>query len=276
MSMIVTVERVGPKLAESFLNFNKFNRALREGIAEKYADDMRNGRWTACPEPISFYEDGGMADGQHRLWAVVMSGTTQTFAIARGLTREDGLNLNTGLGRSLIDNARISGTDADLSIELIAICRAIGDGNHANVATSGGRFMRSNAATLANVDAHRDAAQWARANGPRGRNVRNAVVLGAIGRAWYVESDHDRLHLFSDVLSSGLYDSEGETAAVALRNYLMTKTSLTTQGLWRDTFLKAQNAVMYFMRGKKLTTIKGVKDEAYPLQKRKVSKRVSA
>ena len=56
-----------------------------------------------CPEPIAFYDDGDLADGQHRLWAIVDSGMPIEFPIARGLSRADGLNINTGLGRSLAE-----------------------------------------------------------------------------------------------------------------------------------------------------------------------------
>lgn len=97
--MNIVLETVTPKLAEAWINANKSNRKLREGLVEKYACDMRAGKWTQCPEPISFYADGDLADGQHRLFAIIESDTTQEFPIARGLSREAGLNINTGAGR---------------------------------------------------------------------------------------------------------------------------------------------------------------------------------
>ena len=48
---------------------------------------------------------------------------------------------------------------------------------------------------------------------------------------------------------------------------------LGTAALWTDTFIKAQNAVNYFMSNKKLTVIKTVKEEAYPLPKAKRAKK---
>lgn len=267
--MEIKIENVSPAKAENWLNVNKSNRKMRDGVAERYASDMRSGRWTVCPTPIAFYEDGDLADGQHRLWAIVESGTTQSFPIARGLSREDGLNIDTGLGRSLVDNARISKSGDNLTNELIAVCRSIADGSHANDATGGGQRVRSNAAKLELVAAHQEAGRWVCANGPRGRTLRSAIVMAAMGRAWYVEDDRDRLRRFADVITSGLYDGEGETAAVALRNYLLTKPALNSQALWRDTFLKSQNAIYYFMRGKRLTVIKGTSEEMYPLKRKR-------
>lgn len=115
MQQSIPIERVTPKKATEWLNANTSNRKLRDGVVEKYAEDMRHGRWTRCTAPICFYEDGDVADGQHRLWAIIESDTTQEFAVLRGLSRADGLNIDTGLNRSLVDNARISGADKDLS-----------------------------------------------------------------------------------------------------------------------------------------------------------------
>ena len=257
--MQITVEKVTPNKAESWLNQNKSNRKMREGVAEKYAADMKSGNWTTCPEPISFYDDGDLADGQHRLWAIVESGVAIQFPVERGLKREDGLNLNTGLARTIVDNGRISGIDRNLSTTLISTSRAIEEGGAA-------RGTLSNAAKLALVNKHREAAQWAVANGPRAKLLRNALMLGAIARAWYYEENHDKLRRFCDVVNSGFSDGQAESAAIAIRNYMTSKGAVcSSTAMWRDTFLKVQNAIAYFMIGKPLTIIKGVADEAYPL-----------
>jgi hypothetical protein len=259
----IKLETVTPSKAERWLDQNKANRKMRDGVAEKYADDMKNGRWTTCPTPIAFYHDGDLADGQHRLWAIVDSGESITFPIARGLERTDGLNIDTGLSRTLVDNARISGSDTDLSNELISVARAVAVGNQGN----NGKPL-SNAARLVMIEDHRDAAKWAVSNGPRGRGLRNAPVLASVARAWYWEQDKDKLKRFCDVFTSGLTDREDEFAAIVLRNYFLTKRGLLSSSLWTDTFLKTQNAVSYFMKGKRLTVIKAVNDEAYPLKKK--------
>lgn len=258
--MEITKENVTPTKAERWLNVNKANRRMREGIAEKYADDMRNGRWTSCPEPISFFDDGDLADGQHRLWAIVESGVSVEFPIARGLTRNDGLNLNTGLGRTLVDNARISGTDTNLSVALVSTARAMAVGGPQSNGAS-------NAAKLALVELYREPCQFACTYVKRVRGLCGATVMAAVARAHTHETDHARLQRFCDVLATGFYTDEGETAAVALRNYLLTKGAIAqSSALWRDTFFKCQNAISYFMRNKRLAVIKVVSDEPYPLK----------
>jgi hypothetical protein len=268
--MEVTQEKVTPAKAEKWLNQNTGNRKMRPGVAEKYAADMKANRWTDCTDPIAWY-DGGfeLANGQHRLWAICESGVAQTFIVVRNLPRDAGLNIDTGLGRTLVDNARISKSDDGLSNELVGVCRSIEDGTHANIGNNT-RGPRSNAEKLAIVQKHREVGNWVCHNGPRGKLLRNSIVLAAMGRAWYAEKDKDRLRRFADVLTTGLYNDDGETAGVALRNYLMLKGSTTSSSaLWRDTFLKSQNAIHYFMRGKRLTAVKKIETESYPLAKRK-------
>lgn len=262
--MDIKVETITPQKAEAWLNCNKQNRKMRDGVAEKYAADMKAGRWTTCPTPIAFYEDGDLADGQHRLWAIIDSDTPQIFPVVRGLSRADGLNIDIGLARTIVDNARISGADADLSNELVSVGRAIAQGHQGS-----SNKPLSNAQRLAMVEEHREAAKWAITNGPRGRGFRNAVVLAAVARAWYWEPDKARLKRFCDVFTSGFGDGDGETAAVAIRNYFLTKKALTSPALWVDSFLKTQNAIHYFMKAKKLTVIKGSSEEAYPLKKKR-------
>lgn len=261
--MAIEFERITPAMAQSWLNRNKGNRKLRDGVVEKYAEDMRQGRWTRCAMPISFYVDGEVADGQHRLWAIVESGVPQEFLVLRDLAREDGLNIDTGLSRTIVDAGRISGIDKNLSVELVATARAITMGGpHADSKRS------SNAAKLEMVAAHRAAAEWAIHNGPRGKNLRNAVTLAAIGRAWYHHQDDlDTLKRFCDVMSSGLPDAPGEFAAVALRNYMLQKANIaTTTAMWVDTFRKAQAAIRSFMDARSLKVIKTQSTEAYPLK----------
>lgn len=273
MATTNTTEKITPSVAEEWLNHNRSNRKLRDGVVEKYADDMLNGRWTECTAPIVFYDDGDIADGQHRLWAIVESKRSQTFDVKRGLDRIAGINIDIGLGRSLVDNAKISGADRSLTSELVAVARGIEDGSHSNNAAAGGR-ARSNTAKMEVVAKHRDAAQWACSNGPRGKGIRNAIILSAVGRAHLAGVDLDRLKRFCAVMTTGLYDGDGETAGVAMRNYMITKGSTTSSSpLWRDTFIKTQNAIRYFIAGKKLTAIKAVKEEACPLPARRAGSR---
>lgn len=268
--MHITIETITPKMAESWLNLNTNNRPLREGVAEKYAADMKAGDWTNCPEPISFYADNSLADGQHRLYAIVESGVSVRMPVARGLSKIDGLNINTGLTRGLVDNARIAGVSDGLSNTLIALARHYIDGNHVSKAMS-------NAQKLDMVARAGEPAQWAASHVRKHRYLCGTAIGAAVARARSHGVSEDRLLEFCAVLGTGVMEGPQDRAAIAIRNYLLSQgpaASITSN--WRDTFIKVQNAIAYFMRGEPLSVIRGVKDEAYPLKKVKPSLRKAA
>jgi hypothetical protein len=67
---------VTPAMATAWLepSCNENNRPVDERRVEKFADEMLADRWEATNQGIGFGEDGKLYDGQHRLWAVVLSG----------------------------------------------------------------------------------------------------------------------------------------------------------------------------------------------------------
>jgi hypothetical protein len=258
------VEEVTPAIAERWINQNVSNRSLRPGLVEKYADDMRTGRWTQCAMPISFYDTGEIADGQHRLYAISESQTTQLFVVIRGLTKPDGLNIDTGANRGLVDNAKISGAHSALSHVLIAACRAIANGKRQP-------DLNSNSRKLDEVIEHQEAARWAIAAMGTRKGLVNAITLSAVARAWYHEADKDRLAEFCKALTSGFTNGTQDSGAVALRNYFLENGYgvMSTGPGWVDTFRRAQNAIYYFMRRRQLKVVKSITTEMYPLLKKK-------
>jgi len=258
-------ENITPKVATKYLNANTLNRPLKPGHVERLASDMKAGAWTKCLAPIAFYEDGSLADGQHRLWAIVESGVTVRFRVVRELPKEAGVNIDTGIIRTVVDVARLQGVDSNANTQVAAVARGVEDG----MGTSGRRSVRSVSEQLGVLARHSIAAHWATTHGPVGRGIRNAPVLSSIARAWYIEQDHERLAQFGKVLGKGFLQGPGDEAAVALRNYLLMKSqsgiSTSSTKIWRDTFLKAQHAIHCFMRRKSLTMIKTITDEMYPL-----------
>lgn len=253
----VSVEMFTPEDALEILCKNDINRALNNDVVRVYNTDMQVGDWSVCPGAICFYEDGQLADGQHRLNALIESGCSALFIVMRGLTRKDGFNIDTGRPRKLVDAVRIA-TGEHIPTNLFSIARSIKSG-----VSQHGR--NSNSMQYDTIEEFREAAEWVIANGPRGKKLGNGAILGAVGRAYLAGVDHDKLHRFCDVLRTGFAEGTHESAAVAMRNYLLAAQNSSTSALWRDTFLKVQNAIKYFIAGKQLTIIKSVKDEAYPL-----------
>lgn len=256
-------EYVTPQMAEKWINEkNGRNRTVRWPKVDQMAADMEQGRWTQCHVPIEFYTDGNICDGQHRLLAIVMSGKGQLFPIVRGVQIEDGLNKDTGTARSLVDNAHISGLNPALTNEAISWSRSIETGQ----IYARSKRPPTNYEKLEMVEKHKEVIAWLSKHGPHGKGLRNAPILAALGRAWYLEDDKDRLAKFSEVLATGFSEGPEDAAAQALRTYMLTSgKGLLSTTQWEDTFRKAQNAIWYFMRRRPLHIIKQIADEMYPL-----------
>lgn len=103
----MTVEEIDPATAERYLETSSDNRPTRQGKINQYARDMNAGRWYSSV--LRFNQDGQLVDGQHRLWAVIVSGKPQTFYVERGLPAEAVKTLDTGLARTGGDVLAIRG-----------------------------------------------------------------------------------------------------------------------------------------------------------------------
>lgn len=118
--MKVEIKRieVTPTLAAEYLQKNfADNRNLRNSTIDRYASDMKNGRWTETGETIKFDQYGNLIDGQHRLHAVIKSGQTITFFVASGLEDAAAVNIDIGAKRSFADALKITGHDGFLILK---------------------------------------------------------------------------------------------------------------------------------------------------------------
>lgn len=93
-------ELVTPERAEQYLQLlSDAQRNLSKTTAEKYAGDMLSGMWMIDGAPIRFDVDGRLADGQHRLRAILHSRESQVLLVIRGLQQDAIAVMDTGYGR---------------------------------------------------------------------------------------------------------------------------------------------------------------------------------
>lgn len=79
-----TVETITPSAASIlFVETNKHNRDFALAKALRYAEQMKKGYWHLHHQGLAFYPNKSLADGQHRLAAVFLSGTVQPFSVFR-------------------------------------------------------------------------------------------------------------------------------------------------------------------------------------------------
>lgn len=256
--------KITPSIATEWLNKNTVNRKLRPGVVEKYASDMRKGKWTRNPQPIIWYADDILADGQHRLFAVIESGKTIEFFVHWNVGRENALNIDTGFGRDVVDNAHIGGYEGYINKRAIAAAIIV----HYGKRIQGEGRTLSNYERLSLVQKYEEHLKFMDTAMPSSKKfVATAPVCAAMARAHMHEGDSSRLIEFGTVLATGMPKHAVEDrAALALRNYLL-DIAVDRKLDTRDVFLKAMNAIWYFMKRKSLTSIKVIKEEAYPLKK---------
>lgn len=104
-----TVEQIDPDTAARLLEGNHLNREIGPGLVKKMAADMNAGRWLTNGDSIKFDRNGKLVDGQHRLTAVVESGTTLETFVCGGLAPEIFATLDVGKKRTLKDAMKIDG-----------------------------------------------------------------------------------------------------------------------------------------------------------------------
>jgi len=107
--MNTEVREISPKIAAEMLKRNPNNRNLSKPHVNFLAREMMFGNWMFDGQPIRFSEAGGLLDGQHRLSAIVESGTTQQFLIIKGIDSEAFKVMDTGKVRSAADVFNING-----------------------------------------------------------------------------------------------------------------------------------------------------------------------
>jgi len=123
----VALVEVTPAIAEEWLMRNiATNRSIRKTTIDKYANDMKAGKFYINPDAITFNQDGELVNGQHRLRAVIKSGKTVKMFVAFGfpITAEALLNVDRGAIRSVADNMELSGISDDVYLKSISTAKA--------------------------------------------------------------------------------------------------------------------------------------------------------
>lgn len=109
--MVVTTkfERITPSKAEAYLKKNESNRPLKDSLVRRLMHALRGGHWRETHQGIAFNGDGRLLDGQHRLTAIVRTGISAQLMVARGLSDDAFLAIDTGGIRSPADHLSLRG-----------------------------------------------------------------------------------------------------------------------------------------------------------------------
>ena len=215
---------ITPQMAESMLQKNEVNRLLNIKRARQYAQDMASGKWQFNGEAIKFYEDGMLADGQHRLKAIIIAKTPIKTLVIYGMPRNVTIQ-DRGRTRTISDSMILEGADRSLASSTIVGLTKL----HYNIQKPGLNrnisdgivkdFIYRNANTLKEI----------LSSSPKGSGrkdqvirVRNAPILLASFYAYNCGAvDISTIQDFLDVLYTGIQKELGQTAAIICRNDIL-------------------------------------------------------
>lgn len=106
----VSVEIISPESAKQYLARNfETNRKLSPKNVAKHISSMQKGSWLISTDCIGFDTMGRLINGQHRLTAIVQSGTSQPFIVVRNLPIQSAQILDLGKKRMMDERLCIAG-----------------------------------------------------------------------------------------------------------------------------------------------------------------------
>lgn len=102
-------KKVGPDEARDLLKLNVSNRPLSHSNVRKIAGEILSGQWQNTGDTIKISTSNKLIDGQHRLHAIILSGSTIDVNFAIGVDDSSFLVIDTGKKRSSSDALALSG-----------------------------------------------------------------------------------------------------------------------------------------------------------------------
>jgi hypothetical protein len=105
----VQLVNVTPEVARNYLRSNKKNRKVSDKQIRFLVKEMLAGRFLENGESIVFDTNGELKDGQHRLMAIIKSGTWHRIPVVTGVEPKSMATFDTGKSRSAGDVLTLNG-----------------------------------------------------------------------------------------------------------------------------------------------------------------------
>ena len=104
-----SVITITPEMAKELLEQNTNNRGISPANVQKIASDMLSDGFKLNGETIKIYDDGSLADGQHRLMACVLSGKPFQTYVIRGIKKDVLHTIDAGKTRNTVEALNMTG-----------------------------------------------------------------------------------------------------------------------------------------------------------------------
>jgi hypothetical protein len=264
--LISEVSTITPEVAASWLaSANVNNRKLSVKKVKRIASTITRGLWKVTHQGIAFYDNDELADGQHRLAAIVMAGVPVKVMVTYGLPTDVHDGIDKGLPRTLNNNMDFLGIH--LSRNQMAVYRALYSElerqNNKVDCWVPGSYEVELPDFVAMQAQYKDAVDFSMSVHQH-RKIAIAQVHAAVAAASF-SHNKDRLKEFLEVLASGVATVASDSAAIRLREYLLTNVLHMGVPARFDTYLRCCAAVDAFLEHRGLTKLYARKDAAFKL-----------
>jgi hypothetical protein len=235
--MRTEIVKITPSMAEHYLSKNVLNRTISRQLVDKYAHDMENNNWVLNHQGIAFYEDGSIADGQHRLLGIIKSRKAIQMLVTTGLKKPSAITIDVGRKRSMADGIKIGELSDWITQRHISLMNQIAEPRRLTAKE-----------TVEWLEGMKSSAQFAvDVLSSNKRALVNSVLHAAMALAhFYNPSRDDCLKRFAQVYMEGLATNKKELSAIKLRDEFLTNTT-SGASFRNDKFLKAPRALQVFL-----------------------------
>ena len=264
--MTVTPEMAKHRLEKQ----NTRNRNLSRIKVDQYARDMKNGDWSKTHQGIAFYDDDVLADGQHRLAAIIQSGVPYLWmSVTFGLKRESGAGIDVHRARRMDDQIKIAEMADWISKDELAIVKLLRRCGSSETGWKSAVGTISAHEAVAYCNAHKESISGVTSKiGKRQRNLSISPVFAAAACAYKHVGD-DVIARFMKVLSSGVMESIEDVAAIRLRERLIADArKFAASDAGRAELVRiVMRAIKAFNDGEKLSKLQTPSNYIYPILK---------
>lgn len=255
---------VTPEMARAWLSKNVNNRPINKHRVLFLRQQIDNDTFSFTHQGIAFYGNfDELADGQHRLAAIAEGNKSVELMVTCGLKKDAVHAIDRGRPRSITNVLNFMGVS--LNQAQVAACRALWQEYHASRRDVGWNHQVFDTHEFMAFCEHViDAVNFAIP--PKAcRGLSHASVTAAIASAWFTESRVDLLR-FKEILHSGAGANDNETAAIKMREYLLTH-RVTGGGneVRQELFFRACTALRAFLEGRGLSKLYCRPDARFPI-----------
>ena len=252
---------ISPEQAAAWLGkYNHRNRNLREEQALMFAEDMKSGKWKLTHQGIAFYEDGVIADGQHRLAAIVKAKMPIKFFVTTGLPKEVGSAIDQSRPRQVHDAIKIGGQANWVDRNVVAVVRFI--------LSDLGTDVKSKSVNeiLDYSIRHRTLLEKTmKMVIQKKRYVTHSGIVACYFAALHAKENQEKVARFAQVMYYGEIAGSHENAAIKLREHLINNPR-SWIGLGKtETCKRAMRAIQAFCAGESLGALRMPSDYIYPI-----------